>query len=236
MSVSGIIRSIATYYVVSRCETSFLGTQSHQDPYFHTIGERGFAIQTYLHVPPQIGFFSPEPGRMRGVEGLLLARIVCSTAFVYLCLGILAICLRGGSEELRRVLVKAAWLFPVVFIATAWITMFLVSRTVTPEPVCCGRWPLTSGTFRLTSLKAADGAAPLCKSSRRTDVSFSLELRQGSNLRLELGRSCLLPKLTPSSVTSCCERRVRYPVRHDSLRRSSINQASAMSRPATFRT
>lgn len=96
---------------------------TYEDPYYHALSARGFAVQTYLRIPHQVGLFSPEPCRMRGIEGFFMVSFVCSVAVLYLTLGVAAIYIRGSEEEFGRVARKAAWFFPMVLIVTGKLQM-----------------------------------------------------------------------------------------------------------------
>ncbi|KAF6824487.1 hypothetical protein CPLU01_10844 [Colletotrichum plurivorum] len=64
------IAQLIAWIMVCHCEWCFQKSRDHEDPQFHAISERGFAIQSYLRIPPQIGFFSSALRRF--LDGLYI--------------------------------------------------------------------------------------------------------------------------------------------------------------------
>ncbi|KAF6805804.1 hypothetical protein CSOJ01_09233 [Colletotrichum sojae] len=120
------ISELIAWIMISHCEWCFQKSQDHEDPQLHAISERGLAIQSYLRIPPQIGFFSSESGRMRALEGFLFVYVVIWTTFIYLVLGvstIWVIWVGEDIEEFLQMVASIAWFLPTVLTVTVWILL-----------------------------------------------------------------------------------------------------------------
>ncbi|KAF6822746.1 hypothetical protein CMUS01_10957 [Colletotrichum musicola] len=196
------IRQYIARSTVCHCDPCLLEGdegESALSTYCHDIGVRGFAIQSHLRIPPQIGFFSPEPGRTRMWEGFLVGWAVFATAFMYLLVAlgsILIICVSDeDSRDFFQVVRRMAWVIPTILGVFAWmmshLTRFLVG----------------------------------CK-HHRTPLQI-VEKEKGGLMSPPLWRYGSWKSLRASRAVPSASRFAPS--------RSSINQASDMSRPATFR-
>ncbi|KAK1843141.1 hypothetical protein CCHR01_14247 [Colletotrichum chrysophilum] len=92
-------------------------------PLFRSIGERCFTIQTtYLQIPPRLGFFSPGPSRLQGMEACFVAKLASFYLIFYPFLGMM-----GLLGLLPYSFMRKAALLPPAMTVIAWILMCIVS-------------------------------------------------------------------------------------------------------------
>lgn len=93
-------------------------------PLFRSIGEQCFTIQTaYLRIPPHLGFFSPGPSRLQGMEACFFAKLASFYLIFYPFLGVV-----GLLGSLPYSFMRKAALLPPAMTVFAWILMCIVSR------------------------------------------------------------------------------------------------------------
>lgn len=98
--------------------------QDYDKPFFRTIGERCYTIQTtYFYIPPQLGFFSPGPCRLQGVEGCFFVKVASFSLMLYLLLGVASLSGAGAPYAFLR----KAILLPLIIFVFTWILMCVVS-------------------------------------------------------------------------------------------------------------